>query len=210
MIELINVSFNGANFISGFLLILILLYWITVMLGALDVNFLDVEVEVDTDADVEGVSASGDVSWLNYILRFLNIGRVPFMIWLSFFTLVFWLVQVTVNQFFGFETFILGLLTLIPIIIVCAFVAKFFSFPFVKIFDAMEKESMSTDLTGSVGAILLIDAAGKVGQAKVKNNDNYHTIYFYTQEGTAMRKGDQILVIAYNRAKNAYLVEPYN
>ncbi|MDX1446277.1 OB-fold-containig protein [Lishizhenia sp.] len=216
MLELLNMSFNGANFIASFFLVLVVLYWITVIMGVLDLNFLDVDVEIDMDADVEvevdadtGVAASGDLSWLMFILRFLNIGRVPLMLWFSFFSLSLWFVQVSINEIFGIESFVFGLLTLIPCIIGCAILAKFLTFPFVKMFASLEKESMSKDLTGSIGKVTLIDTEGKNGQAKVENNQNVHTIYIETKRGSSLIKGDSILVISFNKDQNTYLVEPY-
>lgn len=214
MLELIEMSFNGANFFASFLLVLVVLYWITVIMGVLDLNFLDVDVEIDVDAEVDadieaGVSASGDLSWLMFILRFLNIGKVPLMLWFSFFALSLWFFQVSVNEIFGIESFIFGLLTLIPSVIGCAVIAKFLSYPFVKLFASLEKESMSKDLTGSTGEITLIDSAGKQGQAKVENNQNVHTIYIETKRGSTLTKGDRILIISFNKDQNTYLVEPY-
>jgi hypothetical protein len=84
MNELLNLIFNGANAIPTGLLLFIFLYWIIVIIGLVDTEFLDFDLDIDGEPEfeIEG-GVSGDVSWLNNVLSFFNLGRIPFMIWLS-------------------------------------------------------------------------------------------------------------------------------
>ena len=53
MIELISIAFSPLNIVFTVLLILIVLYWITVILGVLDVDLFDIDFDTDVDVDAE-------------------------------------------------------------------------------------------------------------------------------------------------------------
>ena len=63
---------------STILVALLVGYGVLVILGALDFDLLDFDVDIDAEADVNAFSSAGFVA-----LKFLNIGEVPVMIWLS-------------------------------------------------------------------------------------------------------------------------------
>ena len=79
MKEIIEFSFEGMNYPFTILLVLILLYWVTVIVGLLDMDFLDVDLEADVelsadvDTSIEADGGLGDMMFLNNILEFLNI-----------------------------------------------------------------------------------------------------------------------------------------
>jgi len=83
----------------------VILYWIGVCLGALDMDTFDVhvdhEVPVDTDIphgfdkDVPGDGSGGSFM---AVLRFLNVGDVPFMVILSIFTVTLWTISMEANH----------------------------------------------------------------------------------------------------------------
>ncbi len=70
-------------------------YWLLVILGAFDIDVLDFDLDFDADAD----SILG-FGWVG--LRFLNLGEVPLMLWMSLFGLSWWtftlLVDVGMDQ----------------------------------------------------------------------------------------------------------------
>lgn len=57
------------------------IYWLLMIIGALDLDFLDFDLGTDIDVDVNG-------SWLDWGLvglRWFNLGDVPLMVWVSIF-----------------------------------------------------------------------------------------------------------------------------
>ena len=73
------------------LLVLICVYWLLVMVGAADMELFDFDLELDVDAD----SSILDVGFVP--LRFLNLGNVPTMLWLSIFAIAAWAVSITMD-----------------------------------------------------------------------------------------------------------------
>jgi hypothetical protein len=215
MKEIIELSFEGMNYPFTILLVLILLYWVTVILGVLDMDFLDVDLDADLSADVD-VDTSveidggvGDVMFLNNILEFLNIRYVPLMFFLSFFTLSGWFISIIGNKLLG-DNFLLGLGLFIPNIIISSIIGKIFTQPFVKVFKKMKIEEK--ELRNAVGKIVTVtlDADdNKLGQGEIEVDRVPELIMFKCTSGTSLNKGEKALVLELIEAKNYYIVEPY-
>ena len=104
MVEIFEATFSYVNIIPTGFLVFTLIYWFSVLIGMLDMNFLDFhvdkEVDIDVDADMEidvehefsvdkdisidkdvsidkDLDTELDVSWLNAVLSFFNLGKSP-------------------------------------------------------------------------------------------------------------------------------------
>ncbi len=215
MKEIIELSFEGMNYPFTILLVLILLYWVTVIVGVLDMDFLDVDLEAnvelsaDVDTSVEADGGFGDMMFLNNILEFLNIKYVPLMFFLSFFALSGWFISIIGNRILG-DDFLLGLVLFIPNVIFSAIVGKLFTQPFVKVFKKMKLEEK--ELRNAVGKIVTVTLGAddkKVGQGKIEIDQVPELIMFKCTSGTSLEKGDKALVLELIETKNYYIVEPY-
>jgi len=228
MNEFFSVIFSPANAIPTGFFLLIIVYWITVILGAMDMESISVDVDADVDLDVDvdaghgpdfdvevdsDVSMDGnpshDISYLNYILKFLNIGKVPFMLWLSFVVLPMWAISLLITTQLGIESFFPGLIVWLPTFIGCMLLAKFLTWPFVKIFEKLDQEDMKVDLVGSVGVVSTTIFDNSKGQVNLTLNGSSFTILARSLEGGQIKKGTQVLVIKIGESKDIYLVEPY-
>ncbi|MDX5418307.1 MAG: DUF1449 family protein [Hymenobacteraceae bacterium] len=205
MNELLQAAFSGVNILPTALLVFVMLYWLAVIFGFLDLDFFDVEVEPEVDAD--GVSA---VSWLNNVLAFFNLGKVPFMVFLSFLALPFWVISILANYYFNNDYALLGLLYLVPSFIAALLVSKILTTPFVKVFAALEKEHESAaSIIGQVCTVLLPASSSEMGQAAVKTAGAPLLLNVRTTQGAAVQKGETALVLEYNAENKFYLIEPY-
>lgn len=213
MIDLINLSFSPQNIFASIIFLIVIVYWLTVLVGLLDFGFLDFDLSVDMDVDID-VDADLDagttsVGWMNSFLYFFNLGRIPFMIWVSFLAIPLWMITVWVNAFLGIENFLLGTLIFLGALIPSAMIAKLMSQPFVKIFDKLDQTASAQDLVGKVGKVILPCTHEKRGQAEIKYNNSYISIQILTTSEFIVNKGEQILVIDQIQ-DNIYRVEPYN
>ncbi len=206
MEELLQASFAGANLLASGLLIFVLLYWGSVLLGVLDLQSFDLNLEAEVDID-----AAADVAWLNAALAFLNLGKVPLMFFLTFFALPYWVLSVGLNHTLGSASNLLGYLLIIPLALVSLFVSKFLTWPFVKLFAAMEKEGESTQqLIGQTCTILLPANNTQIGQASVKTKGSPVLLNVRTSQDAVVQKGQTAVVIDYLPETNLYLIEPYH
>ncbi|WP_187262414.1 OB-fold-containig protein [Pontibacter beigongshangensis] len=207
MSELLEAAFSSVNLIPTALLVFVMLYWFAVIFGLLDLQFFDMEVEKEFSTSAESVSA---VSWLNSALAFFNLGRIPFMLFLTFLVLPLWVMSVLANHYLDNSSGLLALLLLVPAFFASLFVSKILTTPFIKLFDALEKEHLSTaTIIGQICTVIIAANAHELGQATIKSADGLLLLNVKTPEGQSLRKGDTAVVLEYNEQSKYYLIEPY-
>ncbi len=222
MKETLDAAFSIINIIPTCLLILILIYWLTVIIGVFNVDSFDIDADADLDVDVDAdvdidadtdvdVSAGDSLLWLNSALSFFNLGKVPFMLILSFFSLSLWVISLLMNYYLNNISVLLSLVYLIPNIVISALVTKFLTTPFVKLFAKAESDIESNvKLTGKMCIVTLSATHNQMGQAEIKIDGSSFIInVMSTEEQFQLEKGDSCLVIDYIPEKKIYLIEPY-
>ena len=212
MMEVIRASFSWANIFPTLTLLFCMFYWIMVMIGALDLGFMDFDLDLDGEPDIE-VDLGNDVpvSWWNYMLEFFNLGHIPVMVFLSFLALPLWLISVVTNYFIGNDNnFLIGIIVWIPSFIVSLMVAKIMTMPFIKLFKRLNSEEVdeSIDAVGKICTVLFNLSEGRLGQAEVVTDKGHLRVNVYTND--EIKKGDQAIVIEYTEEKKSYLVAPFN
>src|SRR5210317_86724 len=105
MIELMQLALSPINMVFTMLLISIVVYWLTVILGVLDADLFDVDVpdmdaDVDMDADIDANLDTG-VTW--GVLHWFYVGEVPVMVLLSIFILSLWAIAILGNHYLNPE-----------------------------------------------------------------------------------------------------------
>ncbi len=217
MTEFLHFIFNWANAIPTALLVFIIFYWVIVILGFLGTDFLDfdldyeADIDLDADAEMDVNSSSVGVSWINNVLLFFNLGKVPLMIWLSFLVIPLWLITININGVLGIHNFFLGLAVFLPTLFVCLFIAKILTWPFVKFFGNIDKDSKKKEIIGKVGVVTLHADDVSKGQAEVNYMGTFLRFYIKTREGVKVSKGDRVLFIQMlSEEEGVYLIEPYN
>lgn len=230
MKELFEAALSGVNMIPTVLLLLILVYWIFVIIGAMDMDVInvdfdsdvDVDVDVDVEADVDidadadvdtDVEAHdiGSVAFLNSILTFFNLGKIPFMVWLSFLIIPMWVISILFNHYLHNSSFLISSVALIPNVVVSLLVSKVLTTPIAAIFEKMKKnDDDHFKYTGKVCTVLMQASHDRFGQAEIKRDGNTYRVNILTKEDSIiLDKGDTALIIEFIPEKKCYLVEPY-
>lgn len=220
MKELLDASLSTPSIVPTILLMLVLLYWLSSMIGLIDLSFLDFDLEADKDFHLEvdkefefsGQEADNtfSIAWLNSVLSFFNLGHVPFMVFMSFLVLPLWIISLLGNYFLGNTSIIIGVLLLLPNLLISLFIAKILTTPFVKIFAALNKEDNSQQvILGKVCTLMIAANDEAIGQASVKINGAPLMLNVKTTKGTSLEKGKTALIIDYHPESKSYLIEPY-
>lgn len=217
MTELLHAAVSPPNLLATGLLVFVLLYWLTVILGLLDFKTLDVhtghDFDVPHDAHVGPNTAGMGVSWLNHALAFFNLGRVPLMVFLSFVALPLWVGSILLNYYLGNESWLLGLGLLVPLFIGSLLLAKVLTLPFVHLFAAMERNhDEGAQPLGKMCTVLLPATHERLGQASVQLRSGAPLMLNVRAASAAseLKKGDTALIIDYDATRRCYLVEPYD
>lgn len=208
MKETFEASFSIVNAIPTFLLVLIMIYWITVIIGVFNIETFDIDSDADTDVDV---NAGDSLIWLNSALSFFNLGKIPLMIILSFFSLSLWVISILMNYYLNNLSVLLSLVYLIPSIFVSAMITKVLTTPFVRLFAKAAGDIQNNKtLTGKICTVTLGATHEQFGQAKILIEGSSFIInVLSTEKGTELFKGETCLIIDYITEKKLYLIEPY-
>lgn len=226
MKELFFFSFSLVNIIPTALLLLIILYWITVLFGFFSTSSFDfdldadadLDIDLDVDADVDfdaGVDTDIDVSHVsagNFFiksLKFFNIGKVPFMIFLSAFVIPFWLISINTNYYLNVEFLPISLVLAMPIGLVSMFIAKLITQPVAGIFKKMEDDTgKPDDFTGKIATVRISVDNKTDGQIEVNKDGSKIILSARTVQGE-VPSGKTVLIIDYLKDEKYYIVEEF-
>jgi hypothetical protein len=227
MIELLHFAFAPVNLLFTFLLLLILLYWLTVIIGLLDFSFLDLHLDlnhhihfhkdihinkgVHIHKDIHTGVAHGEYGWAT-ILSFFNLSSVPFMIVMSFLILFLWMGSILGNHYLGSGSIGIAFLLFIPNLLIGLFLTKLITSPLKSVFkDTPNEFETNRHLIGQTCTILLSAQDQKLGQAEVAAAKGAPLLLMVkTTEGNKMARGEKGLIIDYDKNNHTFLIEPLN
>jgi len=222
LVLLLNASFALVNLPFTIMLIVVVLYWMTVIVGALDVSVLDFDLDLDADADldfdadadldvdaeggdVDGAHSSGE--GLRAVLRYLNMGEVPVTIVVTFFVLSSWTISVLANWYLNRSASVLfGLLVFVPNVLVSAHIAKYAAVPFRAVFRQLDKGTSRTeDMIGKRCTVTTTEATESFGRAAIEAKGPPIILNVRTENET-LKKGDGAVIVAFNEEAGVYII----
>ena len=207
MTELLQESFLSVNLISTTLLILVIIYWLMVILGALDVELFDFDFDADSDADIDAdIDSPG---FLRAILEFFYIGEVPIMVLASIFVLISWVSSVLGNYYFNpGRGVLIGTGVAVGNLFVSVFLTKIFSMPAREMFKMFNTQEVPKKIVGKIGIVLTSQISDKIGQVEIKTKGAPILLNAKTEDGSVLKKGEEALVVGRNEDKTIYFVVP--
>jgi hypothetical protein len=222
MIQLITTAFATANIFLTIFLILVLLYWVTVILGALDMNAIDIDIDTDIDVDVDAdidadthadthIDAHHGSGFMIGILRFFNFGQVPFMVIFSILILCMWSISVYVNSPNSFINPQMSagwaMILLAPNFLASLFLTKFITYPLVPLFKALDSSKEALTICGQMATLTTSASDKTTGQAKVTINGSVVSLSVRTVTGEILEKGTNVIIIEENKGERVFIVQ---
>ncbi len=187
------------------LLILIMLYWLFVIIGAIDLEFLDVDLSTDGDID------AGD-SFFTSFVQLLKMGDAPIMAAVSIMALIAWTTSMVYNHYLNFNhqgwiaAGVIALIFLISFfitIMIMRLLNKIFG-PFNSEEDAMQSSMYKT------GTVLTSEVNSGFGQVEIQTMGAPVTINARTPDDLVLIKGEKVLVYDEDKEKGVYFVDRYD
>ncbi|WP_139920956.1 OB-fold-containig protein [Hymenobacter sp. DG01] len=214
MTDLFHAALLPPNLLPTALLVFVLLYWLTVLAGMLDMKTLDLDTTHVFDAGHHGppTTETGGVVWLNHVLAFFNLGRVPLMMLVSLVVLPLWVGSILTNYYLGNTSFGVGLVLLVPLLPASLLLAKLLTAPLVHLFASLEKNhDAGLRPVGRVCTVLLPTSRERLGQARVPVRQGAPLVLNVRLASPApeLQKGDSALIIDYDEQGRCYLIEAY-
>jgi hypothetical protein len=205
MQELFQAAFSPPNIVFTTLLCLVMVYWLTVFLGLLDIGAMDIDIDADVDVDVD-VDGDMSVGGLSGILFFFNFGRVPFMVVLSFLILSMWAISIVLNYYWGQGSLGVAALMLLPNLAVSLLITKVVTSPLVPVFKRLDGAEAPVDYIGQICTLTLSAGPGDMGQAEVLYNGT-NLLISVMGDKEQMKKGEKGLIVQENKEKSYFIIQ---
>jgi hypothetical protein len=186
------------------LLILTQLYWLLAIIGLFDMDFFDVDLDLET----EGAEASG---LLNALAMFLNIGQVPLTLVLTMLAFDFWLLSMfTYFLPFAHGGLISGIL-LVGLFFIALLVTKYqVKLLQIGIFEKKAKNDVATRVLNKK-CILKSDLVGnQLGQALIEENKTSIVINVKAKfDEDSFAKDEIAFVLEKDQEKEVYYITKF-
>jgi hypothetical protein len=223
MVELIHYAFEPVNLFFTLMLLLMMLYWLTVLLGLLDLNTFDLDLDgdvgidldgdVDVDADIDvGADGAGVSGLFRAAAEFFSLGRVPFMIVLSVLFLNLWLLAVLGNYYFNPNNSLpLAFVIALPAFMIACGITKIVIIPITRVFTGLDGSiEASRPLIGQVCRVTTTKVSKKLGQAEITTNGSPILLNVMSADDRVFHKGDEAVIVGRDDARGVYLIAPLN
>ncbi len=211
MIEFINEAFQLVNLPATGLLLLSLLYWLMVLIGAIGVDAFD--LDFDGDIDIGDLDANGDfdshAGGFSSVAEFMHLNHVPVVIVGSLFAILFWATSFFGNHFLnpnGNPWIGLGLMSInVP---VCLAITRMIIGPFAEGFKPQKNDTVRERMIGLIGMVMTSEVSETFGQVSVKRDGPELVVNARTLEDQPnLAKGDAAKIVAYDYENDTYLVQ---
>ncbi len=214
MNELLHESFRLVNFPFTVLILIVMIYWLLVMLGALGGEHgseVDHDLETDFDAEhhVEGHHHGhheGGSLWSS-ALKFVNLGEVPVMIVLSVLVLTSWTFSMVANHYWTGGSSLLALAFLGVNFVVTIIITRYVTMPLKPLFRAINKQyDKPVELIGAPGKILTTEANGEFGQGEITTDGAPLLINVRVLNNETLRRGDLAVVVREDKENRIFYI----
>jgi len=217
MQEFLDTALGFPTVIFTSMMGVVLLYWVTVMVGALDLDVLDPggaaegadgALELDADVDVDVEAGVGGIAGL---LAALKLRYAPVTVTFSVLTLLAWF-----GSFFGSlylaplipgGAWIGSLAVLVAALVLALPLTSLLTRPLAPLFETRAARS-NRDLVGSVVTIKTGNVDRRFGQAELDDGQAGLLVRVRCDDEDALARGDRALIVDWDEDANAFAVEP--
>ncbi len=211
MTELITLAFWPQNMLLTVLLISIILYWISVIVGVFDVELFnfeppepgyDLDAEVDMEADLDSGVMWGVMEWF-------YIGEIPIMVLVSILILSLWTFSMLGNYYFNpDQTWGRTLILLVPNIIASLLAVKVVGLPLRPFYALFTKDANAPRKV--IGRLCRVTSTQvtetTMGQAEMQTKGAPLVLNVRAKHGDVFKKNDEAVVVARDTDSGVYFI----
>lgn len=187
------------------LLGLVILFWLTTLLGAVSVDSLDSDVDLDASGDNANVGLGGMAAAM---MRVVNAGYIPLTIVLSILILMMWIASILLNYYFNPGQSIL----LAGGFVVAAFIfgviaTKAITQPLVPFMKKLKDAENAAPVIGEVGVVRSMQIDSEYGQVEVERPDGAPALLNARLgvDSEPMPRGTPVVIISIDEKTGVYL-----
>lgn len=232
MNELVVASLQFPTVVFTIALGIVLVYWLFVLIGALDIDLFGGDVDVDVSGAAKGIGdvltggakggaealhtggdAGGDVGGDadgdldgGGLWHMLGLGDVPVTISVSLITVLAWVGSLLAMHYLGIGGW-LTLVVLVVAVVIALPIAALLIRPIAPVFVVKEGKS-NADYVGHLCTITTGRVDNSFGQATVEDGGTVLDIAVRCDPPGQLTRGDKALIIEFDGERQAYIVEP--
>lgn len=208
MEQFLESCFSWPTLPASILLLCVSLYWALMMLGAVDLDVLDLDVDFDTDIDVDADISILQVGFVP--IKWLNIGSVPTMLWISIFSLANWMVSRAWSSPAPHDVYQFGpdTLAIFRDFGIAALITKAFTQPLRGRFDPVEP-NRAEDLVGRICTVTTSEVTETFGEAELPT-DAAPLRLKVRNTNEEINRGDAVLIVDFETEGNLFFVTKYD
>lgn len=234
MNELVVASLQFPTVVFTIALGIVIVYWLFVLIGALDIDLFGGDVDVDVSGAAKGVGdvltggakggaealhtggdaggevggdADGDVDG-GGLWHVLGLGDVPVTISVSLITVLAWVGSLLATHYLGIGGW-LTVVVLVVALVIALPIAALLIRPLAPVFAVREGKT-NADYIGHVCTVTTGRVDNGFGQAIVEDGGTVLDIAVRCDPPGQLTRGDKALIIEFDRERQAYIVEPSN
>jgi hypothetical protein len=184
------------------LLGLVVLFWIVTLVGMIDMDSAD--ADLDVDGDVDGL---GDVPAA--LLRLVNAGSVPVTVVLSILVLAMWTASLTLNYYFNpGHGMWLSLALFLAALVLGLIATKILTQPLVPLMRRLKEAENAAPVLGEVGVVHSIRIDSEYGQVEVQRPDGAPALLNARlgPEAEPAPRGTHVAIVSMDESTGVYLV----
>ena len=233
MNELMVASLQFPTVVFAIALGIVLVYWLFVLLGALDIDLFGGDVDVDVSGAAKGIGdvltggakggaeafhvhadtggdvggdADADVDG-GGLWHGLGLGDVPVTISVSLITLLAWCGSMLAMHYVVGTGAWWTVVVLVAAVVIALPIAALLIRPIAPVFAVKEAKS-NADYIGHACTITTGRVDDRFGQATIEDGGTVLNIAVRCDRPGKLARGDKALIIEFDRERSAYLVEP--
>lgn len=219
MTEVINILFHPLpNAIMTLFTGLSLVYWLFTMLLGDGFDFGDADVDVDFEGadiqDVEsetGLNAEGEAepSFLSKAMNFINVGKAPFMVIVTLFKFIGWMITIASSILFQLGNYgWKSVFILIPIFILTYFLMHYVTIPVTKLYQKVGYTGEEAhEFLGRIGTMRSTIKGENLGSAEIIIQNDVIRLNVKSVDGKEIQYGDEVLIVNETQDKKYYYVQ---
>lgn len=188
----------------------VFVYWALTLLGAVDLDTFDIDLDSDFEADAEGGGSGGSEGIFGIMFRFVNAQDVPVMIIFSLLIVFMWAAAIASNYLFNpNDSGWIAAGMLVGNFFLSAILVKLVTQPLRPLMRAIKNDQEHQEpLIGLSGAVKSRILDHNFGQVEVPRDKGAPALLnaILPEGHEALVRGDRILVIDYDKEQDKFVV----
>lgn len=191
------------------LLGLVILFWITSLIGAVSTDMFNIDPSGDLEVDVPGHDS--DVSFAGTaaaMLRVVNAGYIPVTIVLSILILMMWIGSILLNYYFNpGHSLLLAAGFLLVAFVLGLIATKLITQPLVPLMRRLKEAENTAPVIGEMGVVRSIQMDSQYGQVEVERPDGAPALLNARlgPDAEPVPRGTPVIIISMDEDKGVYL-----